>query len=743
MEAAETPKPPDGPALLVEGAKWLERIRASEKREDKWRKDAEAAEKAFSCDADAKVSGKLYDFNILHSNVETIVPAIYNSTPIPDIRRRFQEAGEEPTPPEQPQQAPGQPVDPRAVQQFQMAQMQFQQAMQAYQAKQQQDKDAKSLGDMIERAIAVQIDDNRLDIEIEREAQDSFLAGRGIIIVKFDMDDDGEQVRNERIEFEAVSWRDFRMGPGTRWDNLPWIAFRHVVTSEALEKMKDGEYYASQGAETTVAEEDESKDGVAFWKIWCKDSRKVKFVREHDGRMLKEVEDPLGLQGFFPCPEPVQPITVTGKMRPVCPFTVYKKLADELDTITKRINSIMKGLKVKGAFAGGGADLAQFASAGDNELVALSDLEALAQTGGIDKAIMWWPVEKAIQVLKELYAQRETVKSSIYEITGISDIVRGASNANETLGAQEIKTRWGALRIQKMQRMIERQVRDIFVMMADLLCTKFQPQTLQAMTGVEITEGMQALMQQPRMMGYRIDVESDSTVRADLTRQKEDMGQFLDGTANFFGTMAPLIQQAPETAEPVAEIYASMASVFKLGRSAEDALERMKQMAKQAAKNPPPNPEAEAAKAEMALKEKDAEIKANEAKGKAVERQQENDRKQQEHDAEMAQKEIEATERRDETAAKREIETIKIQAAREKAENERQQAVIDLKMKEIDLLAQVALAAQPKAEEGGEEQKPADIEPVLNEIRSLIQTLSQPKSITTPDGRKYTAQIEG
>ncbi|MGF2227203.1 hypothetical protein ACQT3V_13105 [Brucella sp. NF 2653] len=102
MEQNQTAQPElTGEHLLEKGNKWLERIKASESREDDWRKDAEAAEKTYACDTKAR-HGKLYDFNILHSNVETIVPAIYNSTPVPDVRRRFTLAiGEPPQPPQQ------------------------------------------------------------------------------------------------------------------------------------------------------------------------------------------------------------------------------------------------------------------------------------------------------------------------------------------------------------------------------------------------------------------------------------------------------------------------------------------------------------------------------------------------------------------------------------------------------------------------------------------------------------------
>lgn len=605
LEDEDTSKPTyDGKALADEGAKWMERIRSAEKREEDWRKAAMAAEKAYTNDASGD-EGKLYDFNILHSNVETIVPAIYNSTPVPDVRPRWPEAiGEAPKAPTPPQQQGGQPPVPPDMQAVQ----QYQQAVAVYQQKMQRDKDAKDFGDMIERVITTMIDDNRLDTEIERAAQDAFLSGRGVVRVRFNADfvEGADTATNERVDSEVVSWRDFRMGPAKRWDKVPWVAFKHAASRETLEaKVVDAEIAKSYVGLDAIEHPESDTDDVSYWEVWCKESRKVKFIREHDARIIKMEDDPLGLSGFFPMAHPVQPITLTGKMTPVCPFTIYRKLADELDNITKRINKIMEGLKVRGIIAGQAEKLIALAEAGDNEIRVETDLEGLAQTGGLEKAVMWWPIEQAIKVLKELYAQREVAKTSIYEITGISDIVRGASNANETLGAQEIKTKWGALRIQKMQRLIERQVRDLFGIMAELIVTKFSEPTLSQMTGIEITDGMRALMAKPVLASYRVDVESDSTIRADLTQQKKDMSEFLAGTGNYFATMGPLMEMAPQAAEPIADLYAAMSGVFNLGRGAEEALERLKQIAKSAASNPRPNPEAERAKLEAEAKAQD------------------------------------------------------------------------------------------------------------------------------------------
>ena len=310
----------------------------------------------------------------------------------------------------------------------------------------------------------------------------------------------------------------------------------------------------------------------------------------------------------------------TGTRVPVCPFHIYKKLADELEDATRRIAAITDGLRVRGLIAGSAEDIAQLSLVGDNELVPIANLEGFAASGGIDNAIAWWPVDKAIQVLRELYTSREQTKQMIYEVTGISDIVRGQSDAQETLGAQEIKSQWGSLRIKKLQRQVQRCARDLFVISAELISSKFSPATLQKMTGIQITPDMAAMLQRP-LDYYRIDVETDSTIRADLSRRKGEMGEFLQGTGAFFTAMAPVVQQAPTMAAPVAELFGSFARQFSLGKQAEDALEEMTGQAKEAAAKAAENAgqpgpeeqkvmaEMEAKKAEMAMKQQEGQAK--------------------------------------------------------------------------------------------------------------------------------------
>ncbi|TIT64356.1 MAG: hypothetical protein E5W90_22930 [Mesorhizobium sp.] len=663
-----------GAALREEGSKWLARVEAAGKLEKNWMDDAEKAVKAYTGETRSQdltsstALGGTYDFNILFANTETIVPAIINSPPAPDIRRRF--ADEDPA--------------------------------------------AADVAEIIERAIRKQVDDSKLQVELEAQAQDGFLAGRGIVRLRFKSDivkdettnaeleqasanaDGGTTVRtatagddvesgdeysapsgasaadgstserlaNECIEFEAVSWRDYRHGPAKRWGARPWDAFRFIVQREDEGSVFDADLISTQTDDVEKKARGESDDDLTGWEIWDKSSRKVIFI-EDNGVILKKVDDPLGLSNFFPIAAPVQPIEVTGRLMPVNPFAIYRKLADELDLTTKRINLITNKMRVKGWYPGDAGDIKAMVDADDDDFVPIANADIWAANGGLQGAVAFWPVEKFILVLRELYASRDQTKQAIYEITGISDIVRGASKAQETLGAQQIKSQWGSLRIQKMQRMMECSARELFVMMSEIIPAKFSHETLQQMTGVQIIpapqdlqpvtpppappqgaqippeqqkqlqQAMQAaqeaekarqaklakladiqrLLSQPLAMSYRVDVESDSTIKADLTRQKSETAEFMQAAGAYWAAVGPLVQQGALSKEVAVEIFAANSRLFNLGKSVEDTLEKMVTDAKEAADQPPPpNPEQQKAEADAKAREADTAAKAADVK---------------------------------------------------------------------------------------------------------------------------------
>ena len=72
------------PGQAALAREWLEAIDLAGKEEEAWRDDVENAVKIY--DTTERTSN---EFNILHSNQETLLPAIYNTVPVPDVRRRY------------------------------------------------------------------------------------------------------------------------------------------------------------------------------------------------------------------------------------------------------------------------------------------------------------------------------------------------------------------------------------------------------------------------------------------------------------------------------------------------------------------------------------------------------------------------------------------------------------------------------------------------------------------------------
>lgn len=633
MEAPEYSKDD----LVRLGAKWVEKLKAAEKREEDWIKSAEEAEAIYLCDAEAAqgTSVTIPRFNILHSNVETIIPAIYNSTPNPDVR-------------------------PRHNRKIQMPEGQ-------------QDP-VKWFSDALERAIATQIDDDKLTNEIEALAQDVEVAGRGVTRIRFNFDDgqDGQPI-NERVEFENVSWRNYREGAATRWSGVPFTAYAYEISTEEMERLCDDDIMEQYEEEVTSPEEEELD--YKLWEIWCRETRKVYFLIEEKNKIIAIKDDPLGLDGFFPQPAPVQPITGTGRRTPRCPYAVYKELAAELDTASKRINKIMEGLKVRGVVAGNAEIFERLSEAGDNQLVADSNLEGMLATGKLADRISWWPVETAIAVLAKLHEQRELTKQAIYEITGISDIVRGASDPRETAAAQKVKAQWGGQRVRRKQRMIQSHVRDLFVLTAEVISKLFTPRGFLMAAGVDPDPmGMQML---GRLDNFRVDVESDSTIRADLDRQRQEMSDFLTATGGFFQVAGPLIAETPQAAPFLIEIYNSFSKSFQLGKQAEDALEQLGEQAAKLSQQPKPNPEAERMKAEAAMAQQEFQLKAAELRLRMGESQQ-------------------------------------------KARTEQQRAVVDMQRAQAELLLKRA-ELQLKSEELGIKRDDQRIEELNSEIDALFK----------------------
>ena len=577
---------------------WLKKIKAAQDEEKEWRHEACEAVKVYEASEDCETS-----FNLFHSNVETLVPALYNTTPIPDVRRRFGD----------------------------------------------KDPVAKMGADIIERSVSYAIDQYPFDTVITSAVKASCTAGRGTARIRYTpqvLDESAGGVGYQKIESEPVAWDKWGRGPALYWEDVPFVYFEHDLSKEDLAGLVgDDEDANKRIAAYGTSESDEKKSDdkgilktVRVYEIWDKASRQVIFITPRDTNFaLKTVPDPLELPGFFPVPQPLQILTRVKSLVPICPYEVYEPLLEELDKVTKRITKLISQLRVRGiADAGIIPELELLRNCDDGEYIAAKDVTQFSTGGGLDKAIHHFPMQETIAALQQLYVQRDQIKATIYEVTGLSDILRGASDPNETATAQQIKQDWGSLRVKDMQSAVARFVRDIFRMKAAIISKHFEPQNISQMTSLpsQSQDPQQAQAEQQKFMAaiqllkqdsqsYRIDIESDSTVRADLGKKQEQMNMFLQGTAQFSSAIAGLIQGAPQIAQPalpvMVEVFSQFARHFKLGKQAEDALESLGEQAMKASQQPPEeDPAKKQAEADMQAKQQEAQMAAQALQMKAA-----------------------------------------------------------------------------------------------------------------------------
>jgi hypothetical protein len=585
---------------------WLDAIAVADKEEEKWRTRAKQVSDLYRDSGDRTTRR----FNILYANVETIVPALYNSVPVPDVRRRFSD----------------------------------------------KDDAGRQVSQIIERALSYSVDAYDFDTVMADAVRDEQVVGRGISRVRYAPSVvDGYTYEEARCEH--VQWSDFRRGPGRKWSDVPWIAFKHLLTRDQLIQLNEkvgGAIPLDTIPDGVTRKDDQSEPPDLFkrglvWEIWDSQAREVVFIAPaYKDDVLRREPDPLGLQGFFPIPRPLYDLDATDTLLPTVPYDIYRDQAEELDRITRRITALVSALKWRGVAAGEiVSSIAQLQDKADGEFVPTENAGAFLSGGGsIDKAIWLMPIEQAAMVLKELYGQREQIKSTIYELCGIADIMRGQTDPRETKGAQQIKAQWGSLRLQRKQSDVARYARDLFRLKAEIICGKFSTENLSLMTGIEITPDVEKLLRSDILRQYRIDIETDSTIRADLTRAQENMSAFLQGFAQYIQAVGPAVQQGAMPMDVATDLLTSFARAFKLGRQAEDALERLGTQAQQgmpgqaqAQQSQQMEMQAQQQAMQMEQMKLQGQMQVEQVKGQAAMQQAQTDQMRAQQDAQFAQAE--------------------------------------------------------------------------------------------------------
>jgi hypothetical protein len=320
-------------------------------------------------------------------------------------------------------------------------------------------------------------------------------------------------------------------------------------------------------------------------------------VAEGYDTMLDHKSDPYGLDNFWPCPKPLYATQTTDTLVPVPDYALYQDQADEIDDLTKRIGLLVDAIKVVGVYDASQPAIQRMLNEGvDNVLIPVDTWAAFSEKGGIKGTVDFLPLDQVIQALNQCYAAREQAKQVVYDVTGLSDIIRGSSMASETATAQQIKGQYASMRLKNMQHAVAVFTSDVLRIKAQLMADLYSPQALIAMSGIQGTpdamyaeQAIQLLKSEP-MRNFRIEVAADSLAEMDEQVEKQSRVEFMSAFGTALRDALPIIQQVPEMGPLIGEALTFVVRSFKGGRTLENTLESTIEQMKQP-KQQGPSPE--------------------------------------------------------------------------------------------------------------------------------------------------------
>ena len=526
---------------------WLNRISKAKQKEQYWRQRAKRCVKIYRDDNTSSndtyaTSGSFNSnentFNILHANTETLAPALFSSSPKPDVRNRYLT----------------------------------------------QDKTAEAAGQVIERCLTYSLDAYDFFPIMKAAIKDYLLPGRAVIRVRLEseFEDQKEEYVNEngeikekteevlvgqKVACELVPWDSFVVEPAKRWEDVNWIAFQHMLSLKEFEEFFPGAPLIAAAKETDQYGVDPQ---YQVYEIWDKSKKKVYFIGQAE-KPLKVMDDPFQLTNFWPIPTPLYSIQTNDTLVPIPEYTIYQAQAHELNQLSYRIIDLTNVCKVVGVYDSMQTGLNDMLKGRDSQLVPVS--ANLLKQGGIKSVIDFLDISRTSQVLAQLSVQRDQTRSIINEITGISDIIRGESNASETATAQNIKASYAGLRLRDRRDNINRFIVDLLRIKAEIIATFFTTEQMQEMSGVEITPEIEDLIRSDILRSYKIDIETDSTIMADMEQESQARAAVVASITQFIGTAAPLVQQGILPLETAKALLMYGLGASKVSRELQDALE--------------------------------------------------------------------------------------------------------------------------------------------------------------------------
>lgn len=466
LYASDKPVEPKTNKLL--SSYWAE-VKRYGTASSKWVDEGEQIERLYL--EEDRTAASERRFALLWANIETLKPAVYAKPPTVMCSRRYRD----------------------------------------------NDPIARTAAELMERATNTMFELYDVDETFQMVRDDRLLPGRGQAWVRYEPtferypDDEAdepaegeeppmrERVASERVCTDYVHWTDFGHNVAGTWNDV-YLVWRNVYKTREEAEERFGEKVANQlsynsklpgsAVDRTNAPDTSSTDNFCkIIEIWDKRKRLVSWMTESYPDFLDSGKPPTNFSNFFPCPRPCYATKTAKSLIPRPDYVYYRDQAKEINDLTAKIAVMSEWLIVKAFIPSAPSGVADsieemIREKSNRELfISVESQQEWAERGGAAKLIDWLPIDMIIKAIQAAIAARTQLIQDVFQITGLSDILRGQTDPGETLGAQELKAQTGSRRLRNTKDEVARFCRDVARLNAEIIAEQFSPETIAEITG--------------------------------------------------------------------------------------------------------------------------------------------------------------------------------------------------------------------------------------------------------------------
>jgi len=561
---------------------WSDELAAFEKRTRQWQQRGRKVVNRFLDEERGSRNGMR--LNLFHNHITTLTAMLYGSTPKVDVSRQH--------------------ADPN-------------------------DDLSRVAADIITRILDTDIESAGEDFAsmLRGALQDRLLPGLGIARVRYEVDTEEVEVAaqfdmegnvlveaytesrvvSERAPVDYIYWEDFAWGWARNWGEVPWVGFRTRLSKDEMterfgpEAARRVQYKSTKpDIDTSTSEMADPTAKAEIWEIWCKKNRRVYWHQKNQDEFLDVKPDPLGLEGFWPCPPPMIANQTTKLLLPTPDYVMSQDLYNEIDILQTRIHMITKAVKVVGVYDQSSTGLKRMLSEGvENDMIPVDNWAMFAEKGGLQGQVDWFPVDQVAATLDRLRGIRNETIQLLYQVSGLQDMMQGGLGGGQPSSATEqaLRARFASVRVQYLQDDFARFASTLESLKAEVISKHFEPETIARQSRIMQTANSDMAVPAIQLVKnfdearWAVKIRPESIALIDYAQLKSERTEYLTALSTFLQSAQAAGKVAPEIAPMLLELLKWGLAGFKGSSEIEGVVDRainsviQKQM--QAMQNPP------------------------------------------------------------------------------------------------------------------------------------------------------------